>query len=90
MAKRPFISVDRRECDGALQIAIAIEDDDGSSHGYRIAGPKYDGRGKTLLKHYISERDVSEIRSYLASGTKPKLIYNKTKRTIVPVAESGG
>jgi hypothetical protein len=62
---RTYISVDRRECDGGLQISIGHEDDDGGGQGYRIAGPKYDGRGTTLLKHYITDRDVSEIKGYL-------------------------
>lgn len=63
--KRTYISVDRRGYDGALQISIGTEDEDGSSIGYRIAGPKYDGHGKTLLKHFITERDVFEIKEYL-------------------------
>lgn len=62
---RTYISVDRREFDGAIQVSIGIEDEDGGGHGYRIAGPKYDGRGKTLLKHFITERDVAEIRGYI-------------------------
>ena len=55
-----YISVDRREIDGALQISIG---DDAVS--YRIAGPKYDGRGQTLIRHFLSARDCDEIRSYL-------------------------
>jgi len=65
-----YISIDQRS-DGQLQIGINKEDPDGGGHGYRIAGPKYDGSGKTLLKHKITKRDVDEIRSYLravASG----------------------
>jgi len=63
---RTYISVDRRECDGGIQLSIGIEDDDGGGYGYRIAGPKYDGRGKTLIKHFISKRDAEEIKRYLA------------------------
>ena len=62
---RTYLSVDRRTHDGALQISIGSESEDGSGVGYRIAGPKYDGQGKTLLKHYITERDASEILAYL-------------------------
>ena len=81
-AQRTYISVDRRDCDDGLQLSIGVEGD-GGSHGYRIAGPKYDGRGKTLLKHYINERDVGEIMRYLKPDTNPKLSYDKAKRTIV-------
>lgn len=58
------ITVDKRG-DGQLQVSICKQDADGSGHGYRIAGPKYDGSGKALLKHVINERDKSEIESYL-------------------------
>lgn len=60
-----YISVDKRAFDGAIQISIGIQDADGGGHGYRIAGPKYDGNGKTLLKHLISDRDREQILSYL-------------------------
>jgi hypothetical protein len=80
---RPYISVDQREYDGALQVSVGVEDENGGGHGYRIAGPKYDGRGKTLIKHFITDRDAREIIGYLKSETKPKLKYDKAKRTIV-------
>ena len=80
---KTYISIDKRAVDGALQISIGEEDENGSSHGYRIAGPKYDGFGKTLLKHYISERDIEEIKYYLEPSKRPKLTYDKGKRTIV-------
>lgn len=83
MATRTYISVDLRDCDGGLQICIGIEGDDGSDHGYRIAGPKYDGRGKTLLRHYITERDAREIKGYLEPEKRPKYKYDKAKRTLV-------
>jgi hypothetical protein len=60
-----YISVDRRTYDGTLQISIGQQDDDGGGHGYRIAGPKYDGSGKTLLRHVITARDKEQIISYL-------------------------
>jgi hypothetical protein len=82
MAARAYISVDRRDCDGGLQISIGSEDATGGT-GYRIAGPKYDGRGKTLLKHFITERDVREIKGYLEPEKRPKLKYDKGLRTIV-------
>lgn len=64
-----YLSIDRRG-DGALQLSINVETDGGGGHGYRIAGPKYDGTGQTLIKHYLTERDISEIRSYLNAWTE--------------------
>jgi hypothetical protein len=55
-----YLTVDKRTCDGAIQISIGND-----RMGYRIAGPKYDGSGKTLLKKELSERDREEIRSWL-------------------------
>ena len=43
-----------------LQVSIG-----NGSHGYRIAGPKFNGSGKKLLSRILSERDVKEIREYL-------------------------
>lgn len=54
-----FFTVDRRG-DGALQLSINDNDS-----GYRLAGPKYDGTGKVLLRHEITERDREELLSYL-------------------------
>lgn len=85
---KTYISVDRRGIDGALQVSIGVEDDDGGGHGYRIAGPKYDGHGKTLVKHYITERDAREIAGYLKPERKPKLRYDKAKRTIASAHKS--
>jgi predicted metalloendopeptidase len=60
---RVYISVDQRAADGAIQVSIGFE----GSHGYRIAGPKYDGNGQTLLKVFLSEGEKKEIRAYLRS-----------------------
>ncbi len=51
--------------DGALQ--LAINDVNG---GFRLAGPKYDGSGKTVLKHSLSLRDIEELEDYLARARK--------------------
>lgn len=59
------ISVDRRSFDGALQVSINWKDKNGGGHGYRIAGPKYDGNGHNLLRHELTERDKVEIGKYL-------------------------
>lgn len=61
---RTYISVDRRKIDGTLQVSIGKE----NGTGYRIAGPKYDGNGETLLKVFLSEAEKKEIRSYLRSA----------------------
>lgn len=63
-----YLSIDRRS-DGQLQMSIGEQGADGSGTGYRIAGPKYDGSGKTLLKHFITPRDKEEILLYLSQGT---------------------
>jgi hypothetical protein len=54
-----YFSVDRTP-EGRLQ--LSINDDDG---GYRIHGPKYDGRSVTVVKHIITVGDAKEISSYL-------------------------
>lgn len=49
-----------------LQVSIGASEDDGSGHGYRLAGPKYAGNSELVLEVVLDERDVQEIRSYLA------------------------
>lgn len=63
------LSVDRRAFDGALQVSINWRDDKGGGHGYRIAGPKYDGSGTNLLRHQLTDRDKEEIRRYLDNAS---------------------
>lgn len=59
------------ESDSRGRINIACEDDNGAGHGYRIAGPKYNyGGGQRLARVELDERDVREIRSYLAIWDK--------------------
>ncbi len=64
-----YISVDQREVGGGLQVSIGRAEKDGSGSGYRIAGPKYDGRGRELLRHKLTQRDRSEIEAYLREIT---------------------
>lgn len=64
------ITVDQRECDGGFQLSINKENPDGGGHGYRIAGPKYDSGGKTLVRHVLTKRDVDAIRAYLRDARK--------------------
>ena len=44
-----------------LQLSINETRANGYGAGYRIAGPKFDGTGKVLLSHEITERDAKEI-----------------------------
>jgi hypothetical protein len=64
MSERVYISIDQGS-HGGLQLSINVEHDDTGGYGYRILGPKYDGGGKQLKRHYLTARDVEEIRSYL-------------------------
>lgn len=50
---------------GRLQLAVHKVDEAGAGHGYRIAGPKFSGSGRTLLTHVLNEEDAAEIRRYL-------------------------
>jgi hypothetical protein len=66
MAKTIYFSIDQTP-EGGIQ--LAINDDSG---GYRICGPKYDGRSKTIVRHQLTPRDVEEIKRYLADvGQQP-------------------
>lgn len=46
-----------------LQLSISTD-----RHGYRLAGPKFNGSSTTLLKAELDERDAREIREYLDAG----------------------
>lgn len=54
-----YFSIDRTP-EGCIQLSINAE-----GHGYRIYGPKYDGRSKTIGTHELTARDVQELRAYL-------------------------
>lgn len=56
------LAVDRRTCDGAIQVCIERTK---TGTGLRLLGPKYDGSGKRLVSKVLSRRDADEIRSYL-------------------------
>ena len=52
---------------------------DGTGHGYRLAGPKFNGTGETLLERPLDERDAAEIRRYLdAMFPHPAAAYTLT------------
>lgn len=49
-----------------LQLSIDYEDPkEGRDHGYRLAGPKFNGSSKILLDYTLDERDIREIERYL-------------------------
>jgi hypothetical protein len=60
------------ETDSLGRMSINVEDEHGPGHGYRLAGPKYCGchPGQVRVRAVLDERDVTEIRSYLAMHTK--------------------
>jgi hypothetical protein len=64
-----YLTVDRRAFDNAFQVSIGEYDEKGGGHGYRIAGPKYDGKGSQLLKKKITKQMAEEIMSYLRKAT---------------------
>ena len=67
MARKPgiYFCIDRRSIDGAIQLSIDEIDETDGGIGYRICGPKYDGSGRNLVTHRLTDRDVKEIARYL-------------------------
>lgn len=59
------IDVSRDGLTNGLQLSINQTGEDGAGHGYRLAGPKFNGSGKVLLSRTLDERDAAEIRRYL-------------------------
>lgn len=51
--------------EGHLKLSINALDEKGSGGGYRIFGPKFDGRDTILREVSIRRRDAEEIRKYL-------------------------
>jgi hypothetical protein len=65
MTSGVFISIDQDGWTKGIQLSIGTED-----HGYRIAGPKFNGSSKTLKKHALDARDIAEIESYIKVAKK--------------------
>lgn len=63
-----FLSVDTAH--GAHQLSIDVDYEGGGGHGYRVAGPKYDGTSCSVMRHRLTQRDISELRVYLALAEK--------------------
>ena len=60
-----MIDVDRDGWTEQLQLNMAQINEHGHGHGYRLAGPKYNGSSSNLLRATLDERDAAEIRKYL-------------------------
>lgn len=65
MSDRLTLKVSRDGWTGQLQLSINQLDSDDCGHGYRLAGPKFNGSGETLLSRTLDQRDADEIRAYL-------------------------
>ncbi|MFJ4847597.1 hypothetical protein [Streptomyces sp. NPDC088733] len=65
MTKKVTIDISRDGWTNGLQLSINERDEDGRGHGYRLAGPKFNGSGEPVLSAELDERDAREIRAYL-------------------------
>lgn len=65
MADRLTLEVSRDGWTKGLQLSINQRDEKGLGSGYRLAGPKFNGSGETLLTRTLTEQDAKEIRAYL-------------------------
>ena len=65
MADQLTLDVTKDGWTGGIQLSINCVSDNGWGHGYRIAGPKFNGSGSVLLSAKLTERDAGEIRAYL-------------------------
>ena len=65
MTDKLTIDVTRDGWTNGLQLSINQLDEHGAGHGYRLAGPKFNGSGEALLSRTLDERDAGEIRRYL-------------------------
>lgn len=55
-----------------LRANMSVLDEDGSGHGYRMFGPKFDGiPGKVVKNYTLDERDRNELRRLLAEVDGP-------------------
>jgi hypothetical protein len=71
MPDKVTLDVTRDGWTGKLQLSINRRDENGTGYGYRIAGPKFNGSGRTLLVRVLDEDDAREIRSYLDAAFPP-------------------
>lgn len=59
------ICVDRDGLTGGLQLSVDVVEGNGSGHGYRLIGPKFNGSSKPLLRHTLTESDALNLRGFL-------------------------
>jgi hypothetical protein len=62
---RITLEVDRDGWTNGIQLSINRLNEEGVGSGYRLAGPKFNGSGKTLLTRTLDQRDADEIRTCL-------------------------
>lgn len=65
MSERTTLEVHRDGWTGQVQLSVNIVDENGAGHGYRIAGPKFNGSGDSLLVHTLTDEDKAQLRRYL-------------------------
>ena len=65
MTEHLCLCIDKDGWTGHTQISIILEDEHGDGHGYRIAGPKYNGSSTRIKRHVLTNQDAKEIRAYL-------------------------
>lgn len=65
MTNRITIDVSKDGVTGRLQVSINEVDEKGGGHGYRLAGPKFNGTSTQLIEAELDQRDADEIRGYL-------------------------
>ncbi|KOU50534.1 hypothetical protein ADK55_18470 [Streptomyces sp. WM4235] len=68
---RIVMDVDRDGWTSGLQLNIVSLDERDCGWGYRLAGPKYNGSSKNLLRVELDERDAAEIRKMLDKAFPP-------------------
>lgn len=72
-----FLSVSKDGWTGGIQLSICDE----SGSGFRIHGPKFNGSGKNLVDHKLTQRDADEIRRYLDRAFPPNIVHETARRT---------
>jgi len=65
MPDKLTIDVTRDGWTGKLQLSISQLDEDGAGHGFRLAGPKFNGSSEPVLSRILDRDDAEEIRRYL-------------------------
>lgn len=68
-------TVDRDGWTDSLQLSIG--DDDG---GYRLAGPKYNGSSKSLLRRPLTARDCNELEAYIKQAREAIALSERSSK----------